>query len=572
MKKSLEECMLKVSTFNILWMTMCLVIPSILYFFHITIHSFSFPLILIVTFIIYIFVYGEKKKISIECFLLFGLVLVVSLLLSYFVFNIHWDGNTYHKTAIGMFSDGWNPLNSDCTSVVDADKLTDGIHYNAQWINHYANGGWIISAVWSSFFHNIEIGKAVNIINVFSLFFLLYWFFCTKLTKKRNAALIAAAACFNPITVSEITSFYIDGNLYLYLLLGVLAMILLSDSTCKLPKKYSLMYLFASVVYCANIKFTGLPYIAFFCMGFYFCWLYIGYRKKNFKTIFLQSTGLFAFLAVFSVCIVGYSSYVCNTIEEGHPMHPLMGKNKIDIMAYSEPNTFENKSGVEKSLISLFSKTEHITNSSSKEPQLKIPFTISVSEIKDCIYTDVRIGGFGPWFSGILIIAVVLSILFLKEARKKNPIITLELSVVLAISMLMLLFFPSSWWARYSCYIYFYVIIALFYLCKKAENKQESTIRGIAQKTYAFLICINTLFFILAPAAGAYISLDIWKEKKELQKLAQNNNEIIVYCPTKQMTGIFWNLKDWEISFSASDDRIPEGTSIFNDKIIYTVK
>ena len=34
----------------------------------------------------------------------------------------------------------------------------------------------------------------------------------------------------------------------------------------------------------------------------------------------------------------------------------------------------------------------------------------------------------------ILIIAVVLSILFLKEARKKNPIITLELSVVLAIS------------------------------------------------------------------------------------------------------------------------------------------
>lgn len=571
MRRIIEDISFKVGTFNILWMTVCLVLSTVLFFVDITIQWFTLPLVTVVAGVIYYLWFWDKKwdwrGIA------FGVCLVaIAVLLSYLVFNIHWDGNTYHKTAIGLLMDGWNPIETDCTVVLPTDKITDGIRYNAQWINHYANGGWIISAVWSVFFQNIEIGKAVNLLNMISVFGVLFWYLSKKLKSRAWTFVVAGLAVFNPITVSQVESFYIDGSLYLYLLLGVLAMLMLSDKNCDIPKRYPIMFLFASIVYCINIKFTGMAYICFFCIGFYLCWLVAGWKSGRFKEVFVKTTLMFVGMAAFSILVVGYSSYVCNIIEKGNPLYPLVGAEKIDIMDYSEPNTFDERSGVEKSLVSFFGKTENLTNSSKEEPKLKIPFTISPSEIQNCMYTDARIGGFGPWFSGIFIISAMLSVSLVKDVRKKAPLLALEWSVTLSIALLMLLFFPASWWARYSAYIYFYVLSALFYLAKKCEEGWgiQAKIKRVLSKLFTVAVLFNTMCFLLAPAAGVYLSLEIWQDKKELQQAA-DEKELQIYCPTKQMTGVFWNLDCWGISYSATDSKI-KGNKAYNDKIVWAEK
>lgn len=316
-----------------------------------------------------------------------------------------------------------------------------------------------------------------------------------------------------------------------------------------------------------------MAYIGIFCIGFYLCWLVAGFKSGRFKEVFAKSTLLFVGMAAFAILVVGYSSYVCNIIEKGNPLYPLVGAEKIDIMDYSEPNTFDERSGVEKSLVSFFGKTENLTNSSKEEPQIKIPFTVSFSEIKNCMYTDARIGGFGPWFSGIFIISVILAVSLVKNVRTKDSLLALEWSVTLVIAFLMLLFFPASWWARYSAYIYLYVLSALFYLAKKCEDGWETHAKGkrVLVKLFTAAVLLNTMCFLLAPAAGAYLSLEIWQDKKELQQAAADDKELQIYCPTKQMTGIFWNLDCWGISYSATDSKI-EGNKAYNDKIVWTKK
>lgn len=572
MRRTTEELFLKVATFNILWTTVCLVLSTILFFVDITIQWFTFPLVTVVAAVIYLRWFWDKKK-DWRGILLGASLVAVAVLLSYLVFNIHWDGNTYHKTAIGLLMDGWNPIEMDCTAVLPADKVTDGIRYNAQWINHYANGGWILSAVWGAFFQNIEIGKAVNLLHMVSVFGVLFWYLSKKLKSRGWTFVVAGLTVFNPITVSQVESFYIDGSLYLYLLLGVLAMLMLSDKNCEIPKRYPIMFLFSSIVYCINIKFTGMAYIGIFCIGFYLCWLYAGFKNGRLKEVFAKATLMFVGMAAFAILVVGYSSYVCNVIEKGNLLYPLVGAEKIDIMDYSEPNTFDERSSVEKSLVSFFGKTENLTNSSKEEPQLKIPFTVSLSEIKSCMYTDARIGGFGPWFSGIFIISAILAVSLVKNVRKKDSLLALEWSVTLIIALLMLLFFPASWWARYSAYIYFYVLSALFYLAKKCEEGfgEHAKAKRVLSQIFSVAVLLNTMCFLLAPAAGAYLSIEIWQDKKELQQAVESDKELEIYCPTKQMTGIFWNLDCWGISYSATDSKI-DGNHAYNDKIVWTKK
>lgn len=567
--KSADSVFLKVGTFHILWTVVCLVISAILFFLNVTISWFSFPMITIITGVIYYYWFWDKQW-DWRCIAVQMCLTAVAVLLSYLIFNVQWDGNTYHKTAIGLMMNGWNPIDMDCTSVLPANRVTNGIKYNAQWIDHYANGGWVISAVWGAFFHNIEIGKAVNLIYMVSVFGVLFWYLSKKLKNRAWTIVIAGLAVFNPITVSQMESFYIDGNLYLYLLLGVTALFMLSDKKCGISKRYPLLFLFASIVYCINIKFTGMAYIGFFCIGFYLCWLAAGFKCGRWREVFVKSSLMFIGMAAFAILIVGYSSYVCNVIEKGNPLYPLVGDEKTDIMDYSEPNTFAERGGVEKSLVSLFGKTENLTNSSEKEPQLKIPFTIYLSEIKNCIYADTRISGLGPWFSGIFIISVVLSVCFINSIRKIETLLALECSVTLTIALLMLLFFPASWWARYSVYIYFYVVAALFYLAKKCEEgfKIYSKSKCVLSKVFAAVVLLNTMCFLLAPAAGVYLSFGIWKDKEKMQQAAAGNKELLIYCPTKQMTGIFWNLDCWEISYSATDNKI-DGNRAYNDKIVY---
>ncbi len=560
--KRASQIFFQISVYNILWLLFCLLLPALLFFAGITVQGWQLPACALLAAGVMYFLTGRKKPAAASVLGWLAMVFL-AVLLAYLIFNIHWDGNTYHKTAVGLLTDGWNPMRGSCMDVLPEAYRTFGMAYNAKWVDHYANGGWIISAVFASFFGNIETGKAVNLLILLSVAGILQRCLSVYLKRWGWVAAITAVSVFQPAVVSQIESFYIDGNLYLYLLLGVLAMLLLSIQNSAIQRRYPLLFLFASIVYCINIKFTGAVYIGMFCAGFYVCWLIRAARKRQFFKVFVSAGAMFAGMALFAVLVVGNSSYVGNLTDHGNPLYPLFGEGKVDIMAYSEPHTFENKNNLQKSLVSFFGKTENITSEDNRQPKLKVPFTFSLSEIKECMYTDVRVGGAGPFYSGIFLVSAVLAVLLLARCGRKLPFPTPEAGVTLFIALMMALFLPGSWWARYSAYLHFFVIAALLYLAKKWEESGGVGVRLISG-AFGTVVFLNAACFLLAPAAGVYLSCDIWRQKEKMQR----QKEIVVYAEPAQMTGIFWNLRDWGVLYRVSETKI-EGNSVFRGHLIF---
>lgn len=537
------------------------------FFVGITIQPWTFPAGAIFAFVIWWFWFvGSNKNLLVKTLLVVG-VFAGSILCACLIYDISWDGNTYHKTAVGLLMDGWNLLHTDCMEGLSEDWKTGGMQYNAQWINHYANGGWVLSATIASAVGNIEAGKSINLIFMVAVFMVLFWYLQQKSIRTFGAIVISLLAVCNPITVSQVESFYVDGNLYLCLLLAVMAMLMLWDPSCEGVRCTSLFLLFFAIVFAINLKFTGAVYVGGFCIAVYLCWLILAARKQQFFKVFWKSSVLFCGMALVAVLLYGSSTYVCNFLEKGNPLYPLVGEGKADIMAYSEPNGFAGKSEAEKSLRSLFAKTDNsCIGRSGSEIQEKLPFTVSFSEIKCGRNTDTRAAGMGPLFSGLFLIALGIDVCYLWKMRKKDGALVLQLFGVLLASTLIFLFVPGSWWMRYSAHIYFYVILAGVAVVQWVQDRLCKS-RVVAATILGTLLAVNTGVFLLSPAMGVYRTREIRKDQQLLQALSRDYG-VSVACPTAHMTGVFWNLKQWNVRFTVKET-LEQGQMAYGDLLMW---
>lgn len=146
------------------------------------------------------------------------------------------------------------------------------------------------------------------------------------------------------------------------------------------------------------------------------------------------------------ICVIGYNPYVTNTVYYGHPFYPLYGggTQTMDIMTSNSPQGFMQMNPLEKLYVATFSRSTN--NFDREEPALKIPFTVELGELRPFVYgADIRIGGFGPWFSGILVVAV-LTLVSMCAVRAKEM---MYVAGLVASIMLTVLINPEAWWARY---------------------------------------------------------------------------------------------------------------------------
>ena len=100
------------------------------------------------------------------------------------------------------------------------------------------------------------------------------------------------------------------------------------------------------------------------------------------------------------------------------PFYPVCGKNKI-IVINSLPVSFENMSNIERFLRSTFSESVQSVDKTNiqeynNQVHLKIPFTINkksfgkIPNSYSFCFADIRIGGFGYLWSGILLLIYLL--------------------------------------------------------------------------------------------------------------------------------------------------------------------
>ena len=128
--------------FILLFIVNVIALTSILFFVKVSISVFHIPVSLALTIIEFYFIYRKKASIIQMCIsiVISILIFVISILIAGNTYDMTWDGNTYHKTAVGSLKNGWNPVyekvedfNTEDGNEINIDNEED----NKLWLNHY---------------------------------------------------------------------------------------------------------------------------------------------------------------------------------------------------------------------------------------------------------------------------------------------------------------------------------------------------------------------------------------------------------------------------------------------------
>lgn len=550
--------------FLLFLMTLILLITSLLFVVNVEITKFHLPVISIIAIIIY-FLYKKKNLKTTVYAVLIG---VIFFSLSTFVMGKIYDGtadgNTYHKLTIGALKNGWNPIYQDIADFNENkgnpfDILEDNV--NVKWSNHYAMGTEEFGAVVYAFTGNIETSKVFNILWIYIGLFILYGLFKKMKINSLKSSLLALVLAINPISLTQIFNLYLDGVLSISLFTIIIIEIikcLYNDNDKELN-----LILGMAIIWCCNVKFTGLAFAAIFCIVLY---LYRHIRnfikdKKVFTEHLIKETLYYIVVVILALVVVGSSTYTKNFVTHGHPLYPLYGKGHVANMVMMEmPDSMQEYSSLRIFLTSIFAKGENVSPSYAEvqnDPDLKIPFTTSREEISNYSIPDIRMGGFGPMFSGIFIITVIGLILTLIELIKKKEYEKLSVYGILTLTTIILvLALDGSYWARYIPYVFLLPTYLLIHLFKKdISTKKVLNIIGII---VVGIFAINSLLILKTQYHATRSSTGYINERiRELKTYYEENQYIEINLPHHGLQGVEYNLDDLGIkNYNLTEEKL----------------
>ena len=533
--------------FLLLFLTLMVVISTILFFFNISISSFHLIISFIISGISYYFISKKNlvRKEFIYTILLSIGVIFISTLISTYTFDRSSDGNTYHKDAIGVLKEGFNPVyESSKTFIKDRDGNNKLTNYSI-WTDHYAKANWIMASNFYKLTGNIESGKAMNFISIYVVFSLIFTSLVEMIGFKKSL-ILSLLIVINPITAAQVFTYYNDQLVLLYLFLSIFYLIKIDKDINN--KKYWFYYIL-SFILLANTKFNGLGYLLVFSFLFVCKYLYKAYKEKKFLSIFKKMSLIFIPLFIVSLVIVGYPTYIKNTIDHSNPFFPLYDSNGEDIITAQEPKSFLKYNNIQKLFYGTFSKANNLMDNDNTD--IKIPFMIYKSEITPAMSNDLRISGWGILFSGLLLVSIGILVIRYKDYKKDNFIL-----YSLGITVLLLIVMSESWWARYTPHFYLFIILSLYILFKYGKNK-------IFRYIFIALVSINTLLPLLGNTY--YTLINSIKINKELSSL--KNKKIVL--KENPYNGILYNLKDYNIKYEFKEI---EGSELYYHYLEYKEK
>ena len=551
-KDSFKNIIFNSGLLLLIFLTTALILSSIIFIFHGTITIISAVISILLSFVIFVLLNFKKTKIDTILGLILGIIIFISsIIISENILDFASDSSWYHKSALGSLANGWNPVYEKFGDFANNSELNiTNMHYAEIFTQHYCKAAWITGANIYCLTKDIESGKSVNLLMAYILFAFVFHYLSMVYLKWWQAIIVSGLTVYNPLTVSQIFTLYVDNLLYTSLF-GIIVMLFgISDEKYELDEKLKYFSLFGLVVFCINIKFTGLAYAGVFCLLFYIIWLIRSIVDKNFIFTFIKNTSFYIITCIVAIFLVGFSTYIMNFAEHGHPFYPLAGENKRDIMTGNQPVPFDRINGIERLLISVFSKTENITG--NVLPDLKFPFFVSEEEKEvAAIGPDTRIAGFGPLFGGVLCFsAAVLAFgLYCLFRLNKYWFAILMSNIVVVLALLLLI--QESWWARYSPYFYLAPIFALvlIFIGFNNETKGFKFLIGIIGVICIFLLVKNTNYFTKYVEQCISESVET-KENFEIAKALSKDKPIKIFIVSSSYYGIEFNLKDADINYT----------------------
>ena len=490
-------------------------ITSLLFIFNISITLFQ-PILAVLLTILFIYFLFRKESIFNIAVAIFAATLVIcsSVFISSITFDDTFDGTAYHKSAVGALKNGWNPVYESVNDYNNSDKapvkLQDSRY--SVWVDHYPKAHWIYGANIYKITNNIESGRSMVWIVMASLFFFALSYFSTKFDRNK-AWLISFLIAVNPIGITQLFSYYNDGMAGNLIFILILLLTMLIDKKIKIDNHINYGLIFAVIVILINLKFTGLVYAGVYC-AFYYAFMLI--KKDQRKNIIkFTITGVFAL--IIGLFVVGISTYPKNFVDHGHPLYPLMGEGKIDIITPNQTESFNDMNRFKKIFIANFSRTDNVSVGHEVGPRLKIPFTFNMEELSNMNLVDTRIGGYGVWFGGIIIISIIVisaygvRIIVKKDWQDRTFLIIVPLAATASFVLLL----GDIWWARYFPQMYVLPIVAIIILF----NTGKKTLPYIL----AYLVLFNMTLSWSMYFNGQITTVQ-WRDKELYQqdKVVQN--------------------------------------------------
>ncbi len=562
--KRLKDIHLLTGFHIILFIFLLVFIQSLLYALHIAIAWWLFPVTLsLVTLSLWCLYDAKlgKKLIGAGLFLLF---IISAIGLSGYVLDNSYDGNAYHKAAIGSLAHGWNPVWSSLDTfnnqTTTSPKLTET---HALWTDHYPKAQWIYSAVVYKATGTIESGKSLLLLLMAATFLILYSYLKKRLTWLL-AGVISLLAVGNPVAIAQVFSYYNDGILVTLLLLFVTGLVMTIDKSRKLSQTYIYIdiLLIMSCALLVNIKFTGAAYAAIYALIFA---VFILWKRNDYKGLRaikrLAMAGCAAI--IIGIFIIGLSTYPKNFIKNHHPLYPLYGSGSVDIISFLEPPGFSDKSRIEKLSISLFSPSSSGTNPQDQAP--KLPFSVSKEEVDSLRVADTHLGGFGVFFGGIVLLSALLCIIYVKDGYRllRNGAFSAEaalLLIPLIATVATVALLSESWWARYVPQLYWLPVLLVILLAIKKKK--------IVATSLAIIMLSNFAIIAYAQVTTNYQATSLHRQQINfLKSRCYKSPEVI----TGAFSGNAYNLYDacYNISLAKSPPEGKKSKTVYDTKIYY---
>jgi hypothetical protein len=389
--------------------------------------------------------------------ILIALVLVCIVFANSF-YDISYDGQWYHQETVYQLKTGWNPYHTElpvpkipgipdvkdvwCTGPhiapkenQQADQPVTYIKYVS--INYFSKGAEIAEASIYAMTNRIEAGKAINLmILLASLFMCLSALYTWNRWPGSKNWLIALLFTCNPVAIYQLTSFCVDGIVFSLLmsLLALFVLILLNNN------KYTLFCFGLLILISTNIKFTLILYAAIFCLGF-LCVLLLQRNRQLTKKFILAGAISFTVGFIF----IGFHPFISNLISHDDMFYSM--RETHSEIAGIMPPYLRNKNRFERFLITTGARSfDPGATETSASAMLKIPFTINKKELLNANNSELMNAGFGPFFSGALLISLLLGFITFKRVSGRIFRIAIVSTGFLLLSIFIV---PVSWWARF---------------------------------------------------------------------------------------------------------------------------
>jgi hypothetical protein len=306
-------------------------------------------------------------------------------------FDLSYDGQAYHQEALFQLVRGWNPFYHQL--------LGPESNNMARWLNHYSKGVWFYESMIFKVTQNIEAAKLFHIWLMMAAFSITFSFLSGfKGLPVWLAFLVSLLAAFNPVSIYQSLSFYLDGQLMSLIVILVVALGLIYRNTESIKFHYFLLFITISIL--INVKLTAGIYAIILTIG-YLAILWFTRKIKILHKVFSISVGAF----LFGFVIFGFSPYVTNILSQGNPFYPALGTDRSDYTAPQFPSNYTGRNSAFLLFHSIFARSDNVRGP-DKTAVLKLPFTVSREELRAFTDTNAKQGGFGPLFGGAVMLAL----------------------------------------------------------------------------------------------------------------------------------------------------------------------